>query len=82
MDYNFVGIDLGSKSAILSHLYRQYNNVVVNGFGDRETPVCISYSDQERHFGHQAVASLRSRPHSTVICPQRFITSDLKQLEI
>lgn len=46
MDYNFIGIDLGSKTSIVSHLRGQANNIVLNEIGGRETPVCISYSDQ------------------------------------
>ena len=64
----------------MSHLVRQNNTVVLNGIGDRENPVAISYSDQERLFGDKALLALRSRPLSTILCPQRFLTIDQKQI--
>lgn len=82
MNYNFIGIDLGSKTSILSHLNKNLNNVLLNSIGDRETPVCISYSDQERLFGEKAVTSSKSKPLSTVLSPQRYLTDDKRQLEI
>jgi molecular chaperone DnaK (HSP70) len=82
MEHNFIGIDLGSNTAIVSHLNRNVNQVVLDGTGDRETPVCVSYSEQERLFGLKANMRLKSRPLSTVLCPQRFLTEDLRQLEI
>ena len=50
MDHHFVGIDLGSKTAIMSHLNRNVNKVLLDGSGEREAPVCVSYSNQERLF--------------------------------
>lgn len=30
MDYNFIGIDLGSKTSIVAHLKGQANNIILN----------------------------------------------------
>ena len=67
MDYNFIGIDFGSKTAIASHLKGQVSNIILNEIGGRETPVCISYSENERLFGEQAVVTTRSRPLATIL---------------
>lgn len=55
---NFVGVDLGSQTAVIAVAKKGGVEILANEASHRETPVVVGFGDYERFIGEQGYAQV------------------------
>nr|CAB3501245.1 unnamed protein product [Digitaria exilis] len=61
-----IGIDLGTTYSCVAIWRRDCGEVIANDQGNRLTPSCVAFTDDERFVGEAALNQAASNPTNTV----------------
>lgn len=68
-----IGIDLGSKKAVLAVVKKGGIDIVLNDTTSRSTPVEVAYTDAERLIGDSVKFQIKKNLKNTILFPTRFL---------
>ena len=70
---NTIGIDLGTSYASVAVWANDRAEVIANAQGNRTTPCCVAFTQEEELVGETAVNQLVKNPKCVVSGPKRFL---------